>query len=201
MSRSYRDTSGVRGLVRTAQVQAAVLMFCLVLAWGEEIVDQLVFGESLDRFGVRPRSVPGLWGVLAAPLLHGGWAHLATNTLPFVVLGWLVMLRRVRDFFVVTALVLLGSGLGVWLIAAPNTVHIGASGVIFGYVGYLLARGYFERSVWSILIALAVAALYGGALFGLLPGQAGVSWEGHLTGFASGVGSGKLLANRVHKTA
>jgi len=195
------DTSRVRGLVRTAETQAAILIVCVALAWSLEIVDQLVLGESLDGFGIRPRNPSALWGVLAAPLLHGGWAHLATNTLPFVVLGWLVMLRRVRDFFVVTALVLLGGGLGVWLIAAPNTVHIGASGLIFGYVGYLLARGYFERSMGSIVIALAVAALYGGALFGLLPGQPGVSWEGHLTGFASGVGSGRLLANRVHKSA
>ncbi|HET6318555.1 MAG TPA: rhomboid family intramembrane serine protease [Chloroflexota bacterium] len=189
----------MRGLVRTAEVQAAILIVCVALAWVLEIVDQVVFGESLDRFGIRPRDVSALWGILVAPLLHGGWAHLATNTVPFVVLAWLVMLRRVRDFFIVTALVIVGGGLGVWLIAAPNTVHIGASGVIFGYVGYLLARGYFERSLWSVLVALVVAGVYGGALFGLLPGQPGVSWEGHLTGFVSGVGSGKLLANRVHK--
>ena len=186
----------MRALARTAQAQLTLLLACVALAWALELVDRLIFDGGLDRFGIRPRTPQGLWGIPAAPLLHGGWAHLAANTLPFVVLGWLVMLRRMRDFLLVTVVVVLVGGLGVWLIGAPNTIHIGASGLIFGYVGYVLARGYFERSIGSVLLAGVVAVVYGGALFGLLPGQPGISWEGHLAGFASGVGSGRLLTSR-----
>jgi membrane associated rhomboid family serine protease len=181
-------------LTRTAGRQAAILFTCVALAWLLELVDRVAFGGSLDRFGIRPRSLDGLSGLVFAPLLHSGWQHLAANTLPFVVLGWLVMLRRLTDFVLVSALVVVVGGLGVWLIGAPNSVHIGASGLIFGYLGYLLARGYFERSWGSILLAGLVAVLYGGVLWGVLPGQPGVSWEGHLFGFGSGVGTGKLLA-------
>jgi membrane associated rhomboid family serine protease len=185
----------MRSFARTAELQATILIVCVGLAWGVELVDRAAFGGSLDRFGIQPRTVDGVWGILAAPLLHGSWAHLAANTLPFLVLGWLVMLRRLRDFFVVTALVIAFGGLGVWLIGAPNTIHIGASSVLFGYVGYLLARGYFERSMGSIVLAVLVAAVYGSVLWGILPSQPGVSWEGHFAGFVSGVGAGKVLSS------
>jgi membrane associated rhomboid family serine protease len=91
-------------------------------------------------------------------------------------------------------MVVMFGGLGVWLFAGPNTVHVGASGLIFGYVGYVLARGFFERNLLSIVLAAVVAVSYGGALWGLLPGQPGVSWEGHVFGFAAGVGAAKLLS-------
>ena len=183
----------MRGLVRTAELQVAILAVCVALAWVIELSDQLLFGGMLDRFGIRPRNLGGLWGIGAAPLLHGGWAHLLANTIPFVVLAWLVMLRRTRDFFLVTAIVVLLGGLGVWLIGGPGTVHIGASGLIFGYVGYLFGRGYFERSFGSILLALIVAVVYGSVLWGVLPGQRGISWEGHLAGFLAGVLAAKLV--------
>jgi membrane associated rhomboid family serine protease len=185
----------MRSFARTAELQATILIVCVGLAWGVELVDRAAFGGSLDQFGIQPRTAGGVWGILAAPLLHASWAHLAANTLPFIVLGWLVMLRRLRDFFLVTALVVVFGGLGVWLIGAPNTIHIGASGVLFGYVGYLLARGYFERSIGSIVLAVFVAAVYGSVLWGILPSQPGVSWEGHFTGFVSGVGAGKALSS------
>jgi len=186
----------MRSVVRTAQLQLVILLTCVGLAWAIELSDQLLFGGTLDRFGIRPRSVAGLWGILAAPLLHGGFAHLIANTVPFVVLAWLVLFHGVRDFFLVTAMVIVLGGLGVWLIAAPGTVHIGASGLIFGYVGYLLGRGYFQRSFISIAIALAVAVIYGGVLWGVLPGQRGISWEGHLTGFLAGVLAAKVLVSQ-----
>ena len=182
-------------LTRTAGRQAAILVSCVALVWLLEVIDRILFAGSLDRFGIRPRNLDGLSGILFAPLLHGGWQHLAANTVPFVVLGWLVMLRRLSDFVLVSGLVIVVGGLGVWLVGAPNSVHIGASGLIFGYLGYLLARGYFERSWGSILLAGLVAVLYGGVLWGVLPGQPGVSWEGHLFGLGAGVGTGKLLAN------
>jgi membrane associated rhomboid family serine protease len=183
----------MKAIRREAGLQVLVLGACVALAWGVELVDQVAFRGTLDRYGIHPRTLAGLWGILAAPVLHAGWLHLAANTLPFVVLGWLVMLRRMSDFFVVTLLAMLIGGLGVWLFGAGNSVHIGASGVIFGYLGYLLARGFFERSVWAVLLGVAALVLYGGVLWGVLPGQPGISWEGHLFGFIGGVVAARVL--------
>ena len=175
----------------------AVILFALVaFAWTLELVDLLLLRGSLDALGIRPRSIDGLWGIVFAPFLHGGLRHLLANTIPFVVLGWLVMVRRTSDFFAVSVVAILLGGLGVWLFGAPRTIHIGASGLIFGYLGYLLLRGYFERSVVAILLAIFVGVLYGGALWGLLPGQRGISWEGHLFGFLGGGGAARLLSER-----
>src|SRR5579859_587705 len=101
----------MRGIERAAGVQAAILFACVVLAWSVELADRVVYQGALERYGIQPRSVAGLWGILAAPLLHQGWVHLTANTVPFVVLGWLVMLRRVGDFVVVTGLAMQIGGL------------------------------------------------------------------------------------------
>jgi membrane associated rhomboid family serine protease len=186
----------MRSLRQTFEMQAGILVGFVVVIWLLELIDRLMFGGSLDCFGIRPRTLDGLWGILWAPLLHGGWAHLAANSVPFVVLGWLVLLRGLSAFTLVSLLAVVIGGLGVWLFGAAGTVHIGASGLIFGYIGYLLARGYFERSFSSLAIAIGVAVVYGSVLFGLLPGQPGTSWEGHLFGFIGGVGSGRLLSTR-----
>ncbi len=183
----------MQALKHTAATQVVILFACVVFAWCVELVDRVAFGGSLERFGIHPRDMASLWGILAAPVLHVGWVHLAANTVPFVVLGWLVMLRRISDFVVVSAIAILIGGLGVWLVGAPNSIHVGASGLIFGYLGYLLARGYFERSLWAIVLAVAALILYGGVLWGVLPGQTGISWEGHLFGFLSGVAAARLL--------
>ncbi|MGB3788697.1 MAG: rhomboid family intramembrane serine protease [Phormidesmis sp.] len=174
--------------------QIRILLSVVVLLWAIEIVDQLVFRGALNNFGIRPRSLPGLSGIFFAPFLHGNFAHLLANTLPLVSLGWLIMLRNTEDFFWVSIISALVSGLGTWLIAAPGSVHIGASGVIFGYFGFLLLRGYFERSATAIAFSLLVTFLYGGIIWGVLPTQPGVSWEGHLFGFIGGVLAAKLLA-------
>src|SRR5438105_1337418 len=166
----------VRDVERAAKVQAAVLFGRVLLAWLVELVDEVAYAGSLDRFGIQPRNVPNLWGILAAPLLHVGWVHLLSNTGPFIVLGWLVLLRGIRDFLVVTLFAVVIGGLGVWVFGAANSIHVGASGVVFGYLGYLLARGYFERSVWSLILGVVAGILYGSVLWGLLPGQRGISW-------------------------
>src|SRR5918992_3156042 len=170
-----------------------VLVGFIALLWLLEIIDLVLLRGGLDRLGIRPRDADQWWGILAAPLLHGGLAHLIANTVPLLVLGWLVLLRGLGTFVSVSMLAIVLGGLGVWLFADPRTIHIGASGLIFGLLGYLLLRAYFERSLSSILIALVVAVLYGGALFGVLPGQRGVSWEGHLFGFLSGVAAARFL--------
>jgi membrane associated rhomboid family serine protease len=173
-----------------------VLMALVAAAWIVELGDSLVPGHWLDSHGIQPRTVSGLWGILFAPMLHGSFAHLMANTVPFLILGFLVMLRGLGTFIVVSLLVIVLGGFAVWLLAPGNTIHIGASGLIFGYLGYLLARGYFERSLGSLAIALLVGVLYGGALWGVLPGQIGISWQGHLFGFLSGVATAGLLRAR-----
>jgi membrane associated rhomboid family serine protease len=178
------------------KVGAVFLCAVLLIMWLLEIVDLLVFGGALDSFGIRPRSLDGLDGVLLAPFLHGGFAHLANNSIPFVVLGVLTFLGGLRNFLVTTVLSLLVGGLGVWLLGAPNSVHVGMSGLIFGYLGYLLLRGYFDRSAGAILISVILLVLYGGALWGLLPIQTGISWTGHLFGFLGGALSAYLLRPR-----
>jgi membrane associated rhomboid family serine protease len=181
------------GLKRAAGAQAAILGVCVLLAWSVELVDRLAYGGALERYGIHPRDVGSLWGILAAPLLHVSWVHLTANTVPFIVLGWLVMLRRIADFVLVTALAIVIGGFGVWVAGAGNSIHVGASGLIFGYLGYLLARGYFERSLWAVILGSVALVLYGGVLWGVLPGQPGISWEGHLFGFVGGVAAARLL--------
>ena len=173
----------------------------LLAMWVLELADLLFFGGALDAYGIRPRSADGIDGIFLSPFLHGGLAHLANNSVPFVVLGLLVFLNGLRNFVVTTLLSLFVGGLGVWLVGAPNTVHIGASGVVFGYLGYLLLRGYFSRSAGAILLSLLLVILYGGALGGLLPLQTGVSWTAHLFGFLGGTLSAYLLRRREPRSS
>jgi membrane associated rhomboid family serine protease len=187
----------MRTLAVKARLQASVLLWFLAILWVLELLDVSVLGRSLDRFGIRPRTIDGLWGILFAPFLHGGLPHLMANTIPLIFLGWLVMLRGLGQFFAVSALVMLVGGLGVWLFGQPGSIHIGASGLIFGYLGYLLLRGYFERSFTAILIAVVVGLLYGGALWGVLPSRPGISWEGHLFGFLGGALAARVSAKRL----
>ncbi len=189
-----------RSIFGEFRLQITILLSLVVLLWVIEFIDRLVFGGALDLwFGIHPRTLSGLWGILFAPFLHGNFAHLFANTVPLVTLGWLVMLRRTSDWFVVSAIAALCSGLGTWLIGASGSTHIGASGVIFGYFGFLLLRGYFERSFVAIAFSILVTVLYGSILWGVLPNQPGISWEGHLFGFLGGVVAAWLLAEKSVK--
>ncbi|MCU0566390.1 MAG: rhomboid family intramembrane serine protease [Oculatellaceae cyanobacterium Prado106] len=183
----------IKGIARELGTQIFTLGGFVILMWAIEIIDQALGGQ-LDQFGIIPRNEVGLRGIFLAPLLHGSFRHLIANTIPFVSLGWLVMLQRTSDFWAVTAIAAIIGGLGTWLIGASNSVHIGASGVIFGYLGFLLSRGYFERNFVSMALSVLVGVLYGGLIWGVLPQQSGVSWEGHLFGFIGGIVAAKLLA-------
>lgn len=176
----------VHSLQSKLKTQVTILGGFVAFIWLLELVDQLLFRGSLDNFGVWPRTAVGLWGILLAPVLHAGFGHVMANTVPFVVLGWFVMVRRLRDFVIVSIITVIVSGLGIWLISPSNTVHLGASGLIFGYFGYLLLRSYFERSLASILWSVLVLFLYGGMIWGVLPQQVGISWQSHLFGFIGG---------------
>jgi membrane associated rhomboid family serine protease len=182
-----------RAIVQDLKLQLTILGGLTALCWVIQLVNVLLPGLKLDLFGVIPRFPLGLRGVIFAPFLHASWGHLIGNTIPFWGLGWLVMLRRTEDFWLVSGLAALASGVGTWLIG-QNGVHIGASGVVFGYLGYLLLRGYFERRPVAIALSVFVMVIYGGLLGGVLPIQTGISWEGHLFGFLGGVMAAKLLA-------
>jgi membrane associated rhomboid family serine protease len=188
-------TERITTVAGTLKLHAWLLGSMVAVMWVLEIVDQGVLGGALDAYGIHPRQVDGLAGIAFAPFLHLGFAHLASNTVPFLIFGWLILLHAVRDFVLVTLLAIVVGGVGTWAIGAPG-VHIGASGVVFGYFGFLLLRGWFRRSIGSILLSLAVGAAYGGLIFGVLPGQAGISWEGHLFGFAGGALGAYALARR-----
>lgn len=166
--------------------------------WLSEIIDT-VLNNRLDSEGIRPGSTDGLSGILFAPLLHGGFGHLIANTVPLLVLGFLVLLSGLRQWVAVTAAVWLIGGVGTWLFGGAGTVHIGASGLVFGWLAYLIVRGFFNRQPTQILVGIAVFLMYGGALWGVLPGQPGISWQGHLFGAVGGVVVAWLLA--AHGTA
>jgi membrane associated rhomboid family serine protease len=164
------------------------------LMWVVEIVD--VFAGDLDSAGIRPREVDGLPGIAFAPVLHGGFGHLAGNTVPFLVLGAAIALSGLLRILAVTAIVMVVGGLGTWLTAASGTVHIGASGVVFGFAAYLVARGLFTRRALHVVLAVAVLLVYGGTLmFGLVP-TPGVSWHGHAFGAVGGVVAAWVLDRR-----
>jgi len=166
-------------------VAALVIVAFVALLYGVELVDSLV-GHRLDGFGVRPRQEDGLDGIAFAPLLHLGWAHLLANTLPLLVFGFLILLAGVTRWLAVTAVVWVVGGVGTWLTGQPDSVHIGASVLAFGWLVYLLLRGVFSRRVGQVLLGLVLLLVYGGLLLGVLPGQPGVSWQGHLFGAVGG---------------
>ncbi len=189
-----RPPSDIRSIKRELKLHALVIFGFVGLIWLIEIVDLTVFNGGLDGLGIRPRTAGGLTGILLSPFLHAGFGHLLSNTLPFIVLGWLVLLRETWHFFVVSAVVILVGGLGVWLFGRPMSVHVGASGLIFGLFGYLLLAGWFDRRISTILLSLFVAITYGTMIFGVLPTNGFISWEGHLFGFLAGALTARLLA-------
>jgi len=187
-------TTTSRSVSRTLKGQVTVLGGALALMWVVFIASWMS-GDTLLLLGVIPRTAVGLRGIVFAPFLHGSLHHLLANSIPFAVLGWLVMLRDPRHFVPVTAVVMLSSGMMAWLLGAPGSVHIGASGVIFGYLGFLMLSGWYARSVGSILLSIVVTVLWGGLVLGVMPGAAGISWQAHLGGFIGGV-----LAARAYRT-
>lgn len=162
----------------------AWLGVALVVMWVVELVDAAVLDDRLEMQGIHPRTWSGLDGILWAPFLHGSIGHLTANSLPFAVLGGLVAIRGLRRWLDVTATILVVSGIATWLLARSGN-HIGASAIVFGYLGYLVGSAFFERKVSTVLAALVAVVLYGGLVFGLLP-RSTVSWEGHLFGLLAG---------------
>jgi membrane associated rhomboid family serine protease len=180
-------------------VGGATILSFVALLYVVEAFD-LLDGHRLEEYGIRPLETDGLWGILFAPLLHANWAHLLANTGPALVLGFLVTLAGLSRFLWATAIIWIVGGFGTWLIGdipCPHTDHIGASGLIFGWLTFLLVFGFFVRSGWQILIGLVVLVIYGSVLWGAVPELnvcGGVSWQGHLCGGLAGVLAAYLLS-------
>lgn len=176
------------------QQAAVVTIGFTALLWVLEIVDAVI-DHRLDQYGVQPRSDEGLLGIVFAPLLHGGWDHISANTGPVLVLGFLTLATGLLRGIAATAVIWVVGGLGVWIVAGSNSNHIGASGLIFGWIVYLAIRGIVNKELWEIVLGIVVLFLYGGALWGVLPGQPGISWQGHLFGAVGGGIAAFLLAD------
>lgn len=183
-----------QSLASQFKLQVTILAIFVGIFWIVEILDLAVFQNRLDVYGIIPHRIIGLRGILFAPFLHGSLEHLMANTIPFIIFGWLVMLQETSDFFIVTAITMLVGGLGTWLFGEPGSVHIGASILIFGYLGFLLLRGFFQRNFTSIVLSIIVGLMYGGLIWGVLPSQPGISWQGHLFGFLGGILAAKMIA-------
>lgn len=177
----------------TVRTQAKLLGIAVLAMWVVFAASWLTGGWLLS-LGIIPRKAIGLRGIVFAPLLHGSLAHILANTIPFVILGWLVMLRDRRHFVPVTLVAMAASGLMAWLLGAPGSVHVGASGIVFGYIGFLILSGWYARSPLAILLSLVVSVVWGSVVLGVMPGQDGISWQAHLGGFIGGV-----LAARAYR--
>ncbi|MQA61692.1 MAG: rhomboid family intramembrane serine protease [Actinophytocola sp.] len=175
--------------VLPAAPKAAVLVALgfTALLYLSELLD-VVLPVQLDMAGISARELSGLDGVLWAPLLHGGWGHLVANTVPVVLFGFLVMAGGFAQWVAVTATIWLLSGLGVWLVGPSDGVTIGASGLAFGWLAFLLVRGLFSRSAGQLVLAAVLFVVYGGMFWGVLPTVGStISWQGHLFGALAGV--------------
>ena len=185
-----------RSVVDAARISSGIKLLVAIvgLMWLSEIVDTALHGR-LDQYGIIAREPDGLFGIITAPFLHLGFGHLISNTLPLVTLGAIIAVSGALRLFSVTAIVTTIGGLGTWLISPPHTITIGASGLVFGYAAYLIARGIFNRRLGQVAIGVIVVIVWGIALLGGLLPQDGISWQGHLFGGIAGILAAWVLAD------
>ncbi len=165
----------------------------VVLIWVIELINFSI-DHRLSDWGILPRTLKGLKGIPLSPFLHASLIHVMMNTIPLAVLGGFVMLHGRQIFFEISIIIIIVSGTALWLFGRTS-YHVGASGLIFGYFGYLVLRAWYDRSLKSFIIAFVTVFLYGGIIWGLLPTFSRISWEGHLFGLLAGI-----LAARLEKT-
>ncbi|MBL4862301.1 MAG: rhomboid family intramembrane serine protease [Crocinitomicaceae bacterium] len=162
-----------------------IVLVLLAIMYGVQLLNSLL-PFALNNYGIRPRTVSGLIGVLVSPILHVGWWHLFSNTLPLLFLLLTLMIFYEKKWvFVVTFIVIVGGGL-VWLFGR-SVNHVGASGLIYGLAGYLIAKGIFEKKFKSLMISFVILIFYGSLIWGVFPTSYRISWEGHLFGVISGI--------------
>lgn len=179
-----------RHAVETPKGAAFFMIGAVLLLWILEIIDQFIlFFINLDHMlGIRSWELTGLFGLVTAPLMHIGFQHLMSNSLPFMILGFLILVGAggLQRFIGATVASALGSGLFAWVLNAEPTFTVGASGIVFGWLTYLILRGVFARNWSNIIVSIGVLFIYGGVLWGVLPTTPGVSWQAHLGGAIAG---------------
>lgn len=176
-----------------------VMVAALAAIWGIQVVNALVGYQLSYQFGVQAWNPLSLPEVFTAPFLHYGWDHIEGNSGPLFIFGFLAAFRGVRKFVSVTILIIVISGLGAWLTSTPGTVTAGASGVVFGYFGYIMVRGLFDRHGIDIVIGVVMALSFAYQFSVIVPGTPGVSWQGHLFGFVAGILGGWVFRERRPK--
>ncbi|OHD64165.1 MAG: hypothetical protein A2176_00810 [Spirochaetes bacterium RBG_13_51_14] len=170
-----------------------IVLFIVAILWGILLVGYVY---PLENFGIRPRTVSGLPGILFAPFIHIDMNHLIANSISLLILGSIFLtMERKLSFLIVLQIIILG-GFGTWLIGRSVYTHIGASGVIYGILGYLLTTGIFTRNIKTIIVSILILLIYRGAIWGIFPTEGFVSWESHLCGFLSGIISAKRYSKR-----
>jgi membrane associated rhomboid family serine protease len=174
---------------------AFLILGLLALMWFLEFYDQST-RNSLDRFGIHARQLIGLPEIFTAPFLHGSFEHLSGNSLPFLVFGFIVALGGFTRWLKASLICVIASGLAAWLLTPPGTIVLGASGLIMGWLTYIITRGFFDRRPGRIILGLVVLFFYGGLIWGVLPSAPGVSWQAHLGGAIGGVVAARVLHGR-----
>lgn len=164
-----------------------IVLMILVIVWGIHFLNWAI-GYRLNLFGIYPRHPFGLIGIVTAPFLHGHFNHLFFNSIPFVILASFVLLNGLPQFIIISLIIMVLSGLGIWLFGRKN-IHIGASSLIMGYLGYCLIAAYDNPSVISIAIGAVCLYYFGSMLFSIFPSDIKTSWEGHLFGLLAGIAS------------
>ena len=174
-----------------------LLLWMVSLAWLLECVDIFWPGGTWDRqLAILPRTWPALLNIFTSPFAHGNFAHLISNTVPWLILGVLTYFGEKRKFLATTIWLIVISGVGTWAIGR-GALHLGASGLVYGYFGYVIGRAWFARKVAWILLALVAVVLFGSMIGGVIPTRGAISWEGHLAGLVGGF----YLASRRRKEA
>ena len=174
---------------RTKRAKAAALLMLgwVGLLWLIEAVDYAT-GHALDEYGIVAREPESLLRSPLAAFLHFGFDHVASNSVPLLVFGFVAALSGIRRFLAVSALIIVADGIGTWLISESDSITTGASGLVFGLFGYLVVRGFVERKILGIVVGVVIGLYWGAGIFyGLLPADDGISWQGHLCGLAAGV--------------
>lgn len=173
-----------------------LLAVLVAVMWIVEVINALDANRLDTAAGLYARNVDHLWAIFTSPFLHAGFGHLLANTIPFVLMGAIIALRGAARLALVTLIVVVVGGLGTWLISPAGTDTVGASGIVFGYAGYLLSRGLFDHSFGELATGAVVGVLWGAVLIASLIPHGHVSWQGHLTGALGGVVAAWLLARR-----
>jgi membrane associated rhomboid family serine protease len=193
-SRLFRNELGTaEEILEEARKALVVMLSVIAVIWVVQIANWADSYNLDQHYGIIPRDLSHLPDVLLAPFLHVSWTHIEVNSGPLFVFGFLAAFRGVRRFIGVTAVVVVTSGLAVWLFESGNTVTVGASGVIYGYFGYVIVRGLFDRRLLDVLVGLVMALSFAYILIEVVPGTPNVSWMGHLGGLVGGVFSGWLF--------